>query len=133
MKDLVIELDSVVLTFLDDAIVHARFREGKAADKDQVHAMFEAIAGARGGRKALLLVSFDKDATLTNEARAYASSPESSEYIAADAILLRDFGHQLSANAFVRVNKPDRPIQLFAEMDAAITWLKDQKHLLNEA
>jgi hypothetical protein len=34
-----------------------------------------------------------------------ASSKESNTVIAADAIIVRDFGHQLSANAFVRHNR----------------------------
>ena len=127
-----IELETCTLTFIEEDIAHCHFHDGVTAGKDQVHAMFEAMAKARGGAKSLFLVSFGQGATLTNEARAYASSPESSAFIAADAILLRDFGHQLSANAFVRVNRPQRPIQLFADKDEAVTWLKQQRHLLAE-
>ncbi|HOP43966.1 MAG TPA: hypothetical protein PLA11_10645 [Flavobacteriales bacterium] len=132
MEPRVIELDACTLTFIEEDIAHCHFHDGATADKAQVQAMFDAMAKARGGAKSLFLVSFGQGATLTNDARAHASSPESSAYIAADAILLRDFGHQLSANAFVRVNRPQRPIQLFSDKDEAVTWLKQQRHLLAE-
>lgn len=95
--------------------------------------MFEAAAEGRNGRKVLLVVSVGVGSTLSNEARQYASSPESSKYIAADAIVVRDFGHQLTANVFVRYNKPQRPIQLFGDMDSALIWLKQQRHLVEKA
>ncbi|MFZ1686581.1 MAG: hypothetical protein WAU70_04115 [Flavobacteriales bacterium] len=125
-----IELDVCTLTFIDEDIVHAHFKDGHTVSPEEVHAMFEAIAAERNGRKALLAVSVGVNSTLSNEARTYASSPESSKYIAADAIVVRDFGHQLTANVFVRYNKPQRPIQLFGDMESAITWLAEHRDLV---
>jgi hypothetical protein len=128
-----IELDVCTLTFIEPDIVHAHFKDGHTVSADDVHAMFEAAAQDRNGRKVLLLVSVGVGSTLSNEARTYASSPESSKYIAADAIVVRDFGHQLTANVFVRYNKPQRPIQLFGDMDSALTWLRQQQHLVDRS
>lgn len=127
-----IELDVCTLTFIDDDVVHAHFKDGHTVSPGEVHAMFEAAVEGRNGRKVLLVVSVGVGSTLSNEARQYASSPESSKYIAADAIVVRDFGHQLTANVFVRYNKPQRPIQLFGDMDSALTWLKQQRHLVEK-
>ncbi|MEO8067157.1 MAG: hypothetical protein ABI599_05645 [Flavobacteriales bacterium] len=128
-----IELDVCTLTFVDEDIVHAHFKDGHTVSPEEVHAMFEAIASERKGRKALLVVSVGVNSTLSNEARTYASSPESSKYIAADAIVVRDFGHQLTANVFVRYNKPQRPIQLFGDMESAIVWLGQHRDLVVKA
>lgn len=128
-----IELDVCTLTFIDDDVVHAHFKDGHTVSPEEVHTMFEAAAEGRQGRKVLLVVSVGVGSTLSNEARQYASSPESSKYIAADAIVVRDFGHQLTANVFVRYNKPQRPIQLFGDMDSALSWLKQQRHLVEKA
>lgn len=128
-----IELDVCTLTFIDDDVVHAHFKDGHTVSPEEVHAMFEAAVEGRNGRKVLLVVSVGIGSTLSNEARQYASSPESSKYIAADAIVVRDFGHQLTANVFVRYNKPQRPIQLFGDMDSALTWLDQQRHLVGSA
>ena len=127
-----IELEVCTLTFIDEDIVHAHFKDGHTVSQEEVHTMFEAIAIERKGRKALLVVSVGVGSTLSNEARTYASSEESSRYIAADAIVVRDFGHQLTANVFVRHNQPQRPIQLFGDMDSAVAWLGGHRGLVGQ-
>lgn len=125
-----VELDSCTISFMDGDIVHTHFKDGHLVSPDDVHKMFDAIEAERKGRKALLMVSVGIGTTMSNEARAYASSPESSKYIAADAIVVRDFGHQLAANVFVRHHKPGRPIQMFPDRDSALAWLQTQHHLI---
>lgn len=125
-----IELDVCTLIFIDEDIVHAHFKDGHTVSAAEVHEMFEAIAAERKGLKALLVVSVGENSTLSNEARTYASSEESSRFIAADAIVVRDFGHQLTANVFVRYNKPQRPIQLFGDMESAVAWLGQHRGLV---
>lgn len=128
-----LELSACTLTFIEEEIAHAHFKDGCTAGAKDVIELFAAIRNARRGRKALLAVSFGDGAGMNNEARAHASSDEGSELIAADAIVVRDFGHQMSANAFVRVNKPKRPIQLFPDVDSAVEWLRQQRHLIDNA
>lgn len=125
------DLPTCTLTFLENDVVQAHFKDGMVGTVEALREMFDTISAERNGRKALLMVSFGEKASLTNEARAYASGEESSEHFAADAIIVRDFGHQMSANAFVRVNKPRRPIQLFPDRDTAMAWLLEQRHLIN--
>lgn len=127
------DLTACTLTFIDEDIVHAHFKDGLIAGPDAVDEMFNAIRGARDGRKVLLMVSVGIGASLTNEARNHASSDAGSELIAADAIVVRDFGHQMSANAFVRHNKPKRPIQLFPDTDSAVAWLQQHRNLIENA
>lgn len=128
-----VELSVCTLTFLEEDIAHAHFHDGLTAGANDVDALFDAIRRERHGKKTLLMVSFGEGAEMDNEARAHASSDAGSELIAADAIVVRDFGHQMSANAFVRVNKPKRPIQLFPDMDSALAWLREQRTLIDHA
>ena len=126
-----IDLNAVVLTFLEGDVVHAHFKEDVLGEVDDVHAMFAAIAKERNGSKGLLMVTVGPRSTLTNEARAMASGPEGDSVLAADAIVLRDFGHQLSANAYTRHNRPVRPTKLFTDEESALTWLAEQHHLID--
>lgn len=126
-----IDLNAVLLTFLDGDVVHAHFKEGVTAEVHDVHAMFTTIAKERNGSKGLLMVTVGPDSTLTNEARALASGPEGDSVLAADAIVLRDFGHQLSANAYTRHNRPARPTKLFPDEEGALAWLAEQHHLID--
>lgn len=126
-----IELEACTLLFMDNDVVHVHFRDGVVAGASEVDRMFDTIAAERDGRKVLLLVTVGQGASLSNEARAQASGERGSELIAADAIVVRDFGHQLSANAFVRHNRPKRPIQLFADRESALAWLLEQRGLID--
>jgi len=126
-----LELESCTVTFIEEDLVHTHFKDDQLVSVQDVQRMFEAIKGERKGRKVLLMVSVGVNTTMSNEARASAAqSPESSEHIAADAIIVRDFGHQLAANVFVRYHKPDRPIQMFPDRDSALAWLRTQRHLI---
>lgn len=125
-----VELKACTVTFLDGDIVHTHFRDNHLVSPEDVQLMFDAIRAERGSRKALLMVSVGDNTTMSNEARAYASSPESSNYIAADAIIVRDFGHQLAANVFVRNHKPERPIRMFTDRESAMAWLNEQRNIL---
>lgn len=125
-----IELESCIVTFLDDDVVHTHFKDDRIVSAEDVRSMFGAIEGERKGRKSLLMVSVGENTTMSNEARAYAAqSPESNRLIAADAIIVRDFGHQLAANVFVRHHKPGRSIQMFPDRESALAWLRTQHHL----
>lgn len=118
------------MSFLDGDIVHTHFKDDHLVSPEDVQKMFDAIEAERKGKKALLLVSVGVNTTMSNEARAHASSPGSSKYIAADAIVVRDFSHQLVANVFVRHHKPARPIQMFPDQASALAWLKEQRSLI---
>lgn len=124
-----IELNASRIRFLENDIVHVHFKDGVTGTRNDVEEMFEALRKHHRGSKVLLLVSVGNGTSLTNEARAHASSEESNSIIAADAIIVRDFGHQMSANAFVRHNRPARPAQLFPDRDSALHWLNEQHHL----
>ena len=125
-----VELEACEIEFLDNGIVHTHFKDGKLVQEEDVQAMFGEIRSILDGQKCLLLVSTGTDATLTNEARALASSATSNDIIAADAIVVRDFYHQLTANVFIRHNKPNRPIKWFPDQDTAVAWLLEQSDLL---
>jgi hypothetical protein len=126
-----LDLESCTISFLDGDVVHTHFKDGRVVTVGEVQTMFEAIEAETHGRKVLLMVSVGENTTMSNEARAHASAPESNKYIAADAIVVRDFGHQLAANVFVRHHKPERPIQMFPDKESALEWLHRQHHLID--
>ncbi len=129
----VLNLPSCTLTFLEGDVVHTHFKDGRIVQVPDVQAMLDATAEGRNGRKVLLMVSVGEGTSMSNEARIFASGPVSDRYIAADAIIVRDFGHQLAANVFVRHHKPARPIQMFSDRDSALAWLLQQHHLIDLA
>lgn len=126
-----VDLDACTITFMEPDLVHTHFRDHRIVTVEEVQAMFDAIEKESGGRKVFLMVSVGLGTSMSNEARAFASSPDSNRYIAADAIVVRDFGHQLAANVFVRHHKPTRPIKMFADESGALAWLRQQRNVIN--
>lgn len=127
------ELDACTIDLLDGDVAHVHFREGRTIDVEQVRSMFTALEAGRAGRKLLLMVSVGEGTTLTNEARAFAGGDAGTACAAADAIIVRDFGHQLAANVFVRHHRPARPIRMFPDRTSALAWLREQHHLIGPA
>lgn len=132
MTEKVVTTKTCELSFLEGDIVHARFNADRVVNAAEVQEMFEKMYAEREGRKSLFVVSVDDGTTLSNEARTLASSSDASKYIVADAIILRDFQHELSANAFIRHNKPPRPVKTFDEFKKAIEWLGTHHHLVED-
>ena len=122
-----VELEPCTITFLEPDLVHTHFRDDRIVSEEEVQQMFDAIEQESSGRKVLLMVTVGTGTSMSNEARAFASSEDSNKYIAADAIVVRDFGHQLAANVFVRHHKPTRPIKMFADQSSALAWLRQQR------
>jgi uncharacterized protein (DUF849 family) len=129
----VVELDACTVTLLEGDVVHTHFKDDHTVQDGDVQAMFDVVDAQRKGHKVLLLVTVGEGTTMTNEARALASASSANRYIAADAIVVRDFGHQLAANVFVRHHKPARPIQMFPDKESALAWLSQQRHLIEQA
>ena len=129
-KPIKINTGSCELHFMENRVVHAHFDAGRVVNIPDVQSMFDAMYERCEGMKNLLVVSVAEGTTLSNEARAMVSSADASKYIVADAILVRDFQHQLSANAFIRHNKPVRPVETFDKMEDALAWLETQRHRL---
>ncbi len=125
-----VDLDACTITFIEPDLVHTHFRDHRTVTVEEVQAMFDAIEKESGGGKVLLMVSVGLGTSMSNEARAFASSPDSNRYIAADAIVVRDFGHQLAANVFVRHHKPTRPIKMFADEAEALAWLRQKRSVI---
>jgi hypothetical protein len=128
-----VKLDACTVTFLEEDLVHAHFSAGRVITEEEVQEMFDAIEARRGNRKVLLMVSVGEGTSMSNEARAFASSEISNKYIAADAIVVRDFVHQLAANVFVRHHKPGRPIKMFPDQESALQWLQQQRPLIDRS
>jgi hypothetical protein len=124
MTQQIIDFKKCTITFGDEQIVHLHFKEGFVVELEEVQDIFETINSAYTNRNFRLLVTAGEKATLSPEARAYASSHESSDVIVADAIVVRNYSHEMTANFFIRFNKPHRPTNWFKDEADATKWLK---------
>jgi len=120
-----IELSNCWLDLDHDEIVELHIRPNCILNSDEVDEIFENIHGkfpsARG-----LLVTAGKEASLSQEARDKVSDGDVTKQIIADAIVVEHYQHHMTANFFVRYNKPQRPTEIFKTSEEARIWLKDK-------
>ncbi|MCH2214990.1 MAG: hypothetical protein MK086_07470 [Flavobacteriales bacterium] len=125
MADAKIELSNCWLDIDDDEIVELHIMSNCVVEADEVDEIFENIhqnfAGAKG-----LLVTAGKQASLSQEAREKVSAGNVTKQIIADAIVVKDYQHHMTANFFVRYNKPQRPTEIFKTDEEARKWLKNK-------
>lgn len=116
-----IDLGKSTLTFEKNQVAHLHIKANQIVETDEVKAIFQVINGKNGRFR--LLVTADEQAALSPEAREYASSSKSTDKIVADAVVVQNYSHEMTANFFIRFNKPNRPTRLFKHRDEAYEWL----------
>ena len=119
-----IELDDVVITFLEDELCHFHFTNiDEEIQKDCIVELHDAIKENKKADRCYMIISTEPGARMTQEARDYASSEAFDEIALADAIIRADYSHEMAANFFIRFNRPQRPVRLFPDMAHALTWI----------
>jgi len=125
MADHKIELTNCYLELDGDGIVELHILPNCTVETEEIDEIFEHIhtqmPDARG-----LLVTAGKQATLSQEARDKVSAGNVTEQILADAIVVEHYQHHMTANFFVRYNKPERPTKIFKTDKEAREWLREK-------
>jgi len=125
MNEKKIDLKNCSLELDNEEVVELHIFPECTVDVDEIEEIFEKIhsvfPSARG-----LLVTAGKQATLSQEAREKVSSGNVTEQIIADAIVVEHYQHHMTANFFVRYNKPQRPTQIFKTEEEARAWLREK-------
>lgn len=118
-----INLETCSLMLDEDGIVELHIHSGVELAPEKITEIFENIHSDMPEATTLLVTAGDR-ATLSPEARDLVSSGSVTQQIKADAIVTEHYSHQMSANFFVRYNKPQRPTKLFKTAEEAKEWLK---------
>lgn len=74
-----------------------------------------------------VLIDLRSNPSISNEARAFAASGETRNYISAFAILAGDLSMKLVGNFFIQFHKPDQPTKIFTDVEEARRWLLEQR------
>lgn len=108
----------------DELVVELHIYPECTVEAEKIDEIFENIhkhyPNARG-----LLVTAGSQASLSQEAREKVSSGSVTEQIKADAIVVEHYQHHMTANFFVRYNKPNRPTKIFKTEGEARKWLRE--------
>jgi hypothetical protein len=108
----------------DDGIIQITVNTDQEIDVPEIKEIIEAIGKIGNYKKHLMLIYGSNSITPTPEARAYLAQPNANPYVIASAFMVKSLQHKLLVNAYLKVNKPDRPTKMFNSESQAIEWLK---------
>jgi hypothetical protein len=97
---------------------------GDIIDLAEAREMNEAIGMLCSNGRTLVLLTAKPECKFTPGAMKFSSSQEGLQYTIADAIVVRSLGQRLTANFYLRINKPRRPTRIFSTEREAIRWLR---------
>lgn len=108
----------------DDGIIRKRIFDDLEIDTADSIENCKAILVLTRNYPCLLLTDWrDIALRITREAREYYAGPEISKHRVAEALLINSMATRITANFYLRVNKPITPTRLFTEEQKAIDWL----------
>lgn len=125
MADRKIDLGNCSLETDDDLIVQLHIYPDCTVESEKIDEIFETIHRDFSSAKGLL-VTAGNQATLSQEAREKVSRADITDQIKADAIVVEHYQHHMTANFFVRYNRPSRPTKIFRTEAEARSWLKEE-------
>jgi hypothetical protein len=119
-----VEFSPLIVELRHDDIIHASLKEDfEDVDLEAMKKFTEVIKEFGGGKKLKVIIEIASFNTMTEEAKNYSASEESQLYTKANAIVINSFAAKLSANFFIKFNKPARPTRIFNTVDEAVEWL----------
>ncbi len=110
---------------IGNLIFRIEFFNGAGIDLTDAELIHETLTSLAQGNKYCILLDAQHQFTTTPESRAFVAKKVSGRI--AFAIVTKSIANRLVGNFFIQFNKPVSPTRLFADEDAAIQWLKEQK------
>jgi hypothetical protein len=125
-----IKLPYATLTY-KEPIVFIRYKDNTLLDTKEINEIFKACHTLTGNEPYLIFADLTNFVDSTNEANKASVDKENIANLVASATLVKLLGQRLQANAFLEVNKPPYPMQVFTDKDEAVKWLLEQKSTKN--
>jgi hypothetical protein len=123
MKKITTRTAEIVLG--DDGIVRKKMFDDLEIDIDDSIENCKAMLALTQNSPSLVLTDWrDIALRITREAREYYAGPEISQHRVAEALLINSMAARLTANFYLKVNKPVTPTRLFTDEQKAIEWLR---------
>jgi hypothetical protein len=118
------EIDFVHTTVRYEApVIYLLFKEDADLDVDQVRELIAAAEKLSGKKPYLILSDARVNLLITPEARKVSAEKTEAPYVIANAVLVNNLGLSLTANFFMKFNKPNFPVKVFYDEGKAMEWL----------
>lgn len=116
---------SAEITLGNDGIVRKKFFNDMDLEAHHGEENLEAVKKLTGGKPYLVISDGRVNVRVSPEARAFAASETACMNRIAEAILVNSVATRLTANFYIKFNKPRTPTRVFTDEQKALEWLKN--------
>lgn len=107
----------------ENGIVHKKYFDDIDIELEDSRENLRAVMQLTQGRSYVVLADGRIHARVSAEARQFAASKEASTNRIAEAILVSSVASRLTANFYIKFNKPSTPTRIFNDEAKALAWL----------
>ena len=116
--------DVFIVRLRSDGIIHTHVSSQQDFTIESLKKINILIGQMLNYKKAPLLITGEQFAFPTLETRIFWAQEKSCIYSFAEAFVATNFAHKLIGNFYLKINKPQRPTNVFSNEAEAIKWLK---------
>lgn len=107
--------------------LYIEIRDGQELDVEDIKALMAAKDELCGGKPHTTLFIAGNYSSLSQEARAFASTKEAYGAAIAKSIVANSLSTRLMGNFFIRFNNPPAPTRVFTTEEDAVAWLNEMR------
>jgi hypothetical protein len=114
-----------VIFLREDGIIQLNCGDDVIYDIPQVKENLDCIRKIGNGKKLPVMNIGGKYTNVTKEAREFVAKAEFSiDCISAEGYIVKSIAQRITANFYLRINKPKMPTAFFNDENSAVKWLK---------
>lgn len=113
--------------WIEDGVLWHRIDDAATVTEDDAAPVIDAVRSLTGGTPCPAIVDMRHISFATAAARREFGGPESDEMESATALIVRNTGSRLMAQAFLRLSRPRRPIEVFVDSRRAKEWAQQHR------
>lgn len=87
----------------------------------------DAIGKLTSGKEVCVLVIADESAQFDKKAREFSASKAGLVYTKAEALIVKTLGQRITANFYLKINRPLKPARAFNTEKEGVAWLMSLK------
>jgi hypothetical protein len=122
----IISFEGYSIFLRNDHIIQLQFKAGFSGELDDAINIINTIKKLSNGIRYPLLVIYADGNLFSKENREYVAGNEISNYVKADALVMKSLALKIIGNFYLKFNKPLRPTRMFVDTETAVQWLKEQ-------
>jgi hypothetical protein len=108
---------------IDPKLVRLEIFGNVSIGKKEAKEMNDAIGLLSKGKESLVLMVADEITTFNKEALDFSASEEGLKYTIGDALVVKSISQRVTANFYLKINKPKKPSKIFNSEKDAVNWL----------